>query len=237
MENFKKKLIIIPAFNEAQRIGRIIEEIKSQRFGVDILVVDDGSSDGTAEIAERHGAEVVSLPFNLGYGAALETGYLYAHEKRYDYVLQMDADGQHEPKSLGDLLSAAERGVGDLVVGSRFYQGSEYKASLARKMGAVLFAKIASKAIKQKITDSNSGFKAMNKKVLNFFVSGFFPSDYPDADMLILLHRSGFKIAEVPVMMYSNTKKKESMHGGLIKPLYYNFKMFLSILMIYLRKQ
>jgi hypothetical protein len=229
-------LLIIPAYNEAKRIAGVVASVKGLYPGLDILVVDDGSGDSTDEVAKKAGAGVVSLPFNLGYGVALETGYFYAKDGGYKYILQMDADGQHEPKYLADLIRALKQGAGDLVIGSRFFRESEYQTGFARKIGSVIFAKIASFLTGQKITDSNSGFKALNKNVIDFFTSGYFPSDYPDADMIILLNRCGFKIAEVPVIMYANTKKNESMHGGVIKPMYYIFKMALSIPMVYLRK-
>ncbi len=236
MENFKKSLIIIPAYNESGRIGEVIDKIKQYGLGSDILVVDDGSSDDTAEIANSHGIDVVSLPFNLGYGATLETGYKYAYENGYEYIAQMDADGQHEPKCIIDLINAVKKGDADLVIGSRYLRDCGYRTTFARKIGTIIFSKIATFLSKKKITDPTSGFQAMNRKVLEFFVNNFFPSDYPDADILILLGRSGFRVSEIPVIMYSSEKDKKSMHSGIFKPLYYNFKMFLSLLMIFLRK-
>lgn len=232
----KDILIIIPAHNEEGRIGRVIKKIKDVSLGFDILVVDDGSADGTRNEAIDNGAEVISLPFNLGYGSALETGYEYAHNEGYNYVAQMDADGQHEPKCINDLLDVVKKDEADIVIGSRFLGKNDYKASVVRRIGMVIFAKLTSFLTGKKFTDSTSGFQAMNQRVLEFFINGFYPSDYPDADVLIILNNAGFRIAEIPVIMYSSQGKK-SMHRGLIKPFYYIFKMFLSIGMIYLRKK
>ncbi|MCX6731753.1 MAG: glycosyltransferase family 2 protein [Candidatus Parcubacteria bacterium] len=233
----KETLIVIPAYNEADKIGRVIEQIKEISSEIDILVIDDGSSDDTAVAAKKGGAKVVSLPINLGYGSALETGYKYAYNNDYNYIVQIDADGQHEPKCINDLLDVLKNNEADIVIGSRFLGKNDYKAPAIRKMGMVIFAKLTSLLTGKKFTDSTSGFQAMNKKVIKFFVNGFYPSDYPDADVLILLNKSGFRILEIPVIMYSNEKNKKSMHSGIFKPLYYNFKMFLSISMIYLRKR
>ncbi len=229
-------LVIIPAFNESLKIGDIIEKVKKSLAEADILIVDDGSSDRTAEVASKHGVKAVSLPFNLGYGAALETGYKYGFKEGYEYVVQMDADGQHEPRCINDLLAGLKNGEADIVIGSRYLKDCGYKTTFARYIGTFIFSKIATLFSGQKITDPTSGFQALNRKVLEFFIKGFYPSDYPDADVLILLNKSGFRISEIPVIMYSSDSKK-SMHAGFFKPLYYNFKMFLSILMIFLRKK
>jgi len=231
----KGALLIIPAYNESKAIGKIIIEIKNQLPGLDILVVDDSSSDETKKYAQQAGAMVVSLPINLGYGAALQTGYKYAQVKKYDYLLQMDADGQHEPKYLKDLLEAIKTKKADIIIGSRFLSKVKYHPSLIRRLGMIFFAKLTTSTIKQKITDPTSGFQAMNRRILNFFTDDFYPSDYPDADVIIYLHRAGFRIKEMPVVMYPASNKK-SIHSGF-KPLYYIFKMFLSILMIFLRKR
>ncbi len=234
----KETLIVIPAHNEESRIGEIICKIRnvSTDADFDILIIDDGSFDKTRDEAISNGVEVVSLPFNLGYGATLETGYTYAYIKGYRYLVQMDADGQHEPKCIVDLLDAIKKDKADLVIGSRYLKDCGYKSTFARHVGTVIFSKIATFLSKKKITDPTSGFQAMNRRVLEFFVKGFYPSDYPDADVLILLNRSGFRIAEIPVIMYSKSDRK-SMHAGVIGPVYYIFKMLLSIFMIYLRKK
>lgn len=224
--------MIIPAFDEAPRIGRAVAGVRAALPQADILVVDDGSRDGTAACARAAGARVASHPFNLGYGAALQTGYKYALTRDYDFVLQLDADGQHEPRDLPALLDVVASGRADAAIGSRFLGGGDYRAPFARRIGMRLFAAIASAVTHTRVTDPTSGFQALNRRVVRYYASPAYPVDYPDADVLIMLHFAGLRFVEVPVRMYPPSGK--SMHGGL-KPFYYVFKMFLSILMVLLR--
>ena len=232
-----KTLILIPAFNEEKNIEHVISGIGECSPGVHILVVNDGSQDSTPLIARKAGAEVVSLPFNLGYGVALQAGYKYALEKGYEYVVQMDGDGQHDPAHIEDLLTVVKSGGADVALGSRFKSGERkgtYRAGLVRRAGMKLFSLITSILIGQKVTDPTSGYQALNNKVLRFYASDIYPFDFPDADVLIMLHRAGFTIKEVPVAMYQSGNNKP-MHRGLV-PFYYVFKMFLSISVELLRK-
>jgi len=233
MEKEKKVLLIIPAYNESRAIGEIVGRVRVCLPEADILVVNDGSADDTAGIAGQSGARVISLLFNMGYGVALQTGYKYAREKGYNYILQLDADGQHEPTFLKDILRELETGPADVVIGSRYLREESYRPSFARRQGMKLFAGLASVIIKQKMSDPTSGFQGFRKPVLNFLVSDYFPVDYPDADFIIMLHKCGFRIKEIPVIMKADSGK--SMHSGA-KPLYYIFKMMLSILVTLLRK-
>jgi glycosyltransferase involved in cell wall biosynthesis len=227
-------IILIPAFNEERRIAAVISSIKSALPGADVLVVDDGSRDGTAAAARRSGAIVVSHPFNMGYGAAIQTGYKYARDKGYDYLVQLDADGQHDPTCIPSLLAPVMDGDADIAIGSRFL-GSSYQPPLARRAGMALFCRIVSLVTGLSVTDTTSGFQAFNRDVILFFATDIFPVDYPDADMLIMLHRAGFRMTEVPVRMFENSEGK-SMHSG-IKPLYYMFKMLLSICVTLMREK
>jgi glycosyltransferase involved in cell wall biosynthesis len=204
--------------------------------------VDDGSVDNTRVVALRAGAKVISHPFNLGYGGALQTGYKYALNKEYEIFIQMDGDGQHDPSFMVDLLAVISKGEADIAIGSRFLQtrtiGSEdepYRPPFMRRLGMRFFGMLSSLLIRQKVTDPTSGYQAMNRKVLGWVSSDRFPCDYPDADVLIMLHRAGFRIREVPVRMFENRDKK-SMHSGW-RPLYYIFKMLLSIFVTLMRKQ
>ncbi len=234
MEEFET-IIVIPAFNEEANLASLIGKIRTSVPGIDILVVDDGSGDRTSRVAGMAGAIVVRLPFNLGYGAALQTGFKYALMKRYRYVIQMDADGQHDPGSIGLLLKEIGKGDIDVVIGSRFLDPEgHYKVPWLRKAGISLFSRIASFIIHQKITDPTSGFQALNRDAVRFHASPYYPTDYPDADTIIMLHRAGLRIKEVPVRMYPSVSGK-TMHSGL-KPVYYMFKMFLSMFVTLLRK-
>lgn len=226
-------VIIIPAYNEEHTLSGVITDIRAFVPGVDILVINDGSQDKTEEIVRRMGERVISLPFNMGYGAALQTGFRYALRHGYRYVAQMDADGQHEPKDIPRLLNVVLNGEADVAIGSRFLDGGRYKPPLIRKIGMLLFGYMASLIIGQKITDPTSGYQALNSNGIRFYASEYFPTDYPDADVIIMLHRAKLRIREVPVTMYPNSQK--SMHGG-IELLYYLFKMFLSIFLTLLRK-
>jgi glycosyltransferase involved in cell wall biosynthesis len=227
-------LILMPAYNEGRSISRVIANIHSVvGESADIVVVNDYSSDNTAIVARQAGAIVVSHPFNMGYGAAIQTGYKYARDKGYDFLVQLDADGQHDPACIPALLVPVREGKADIAIGSRFL-GSSYRPPLARRAGMALFRRIVSLATGMSVTDTTSGFQAFNSDVIRFFATDIFPVDYPDADMLIMLHRTGFRLTEVPVRMFENSEGK-SMHSGF-KPFYYMFKMLLSICVTLLRE-
>lgn len=230
-----KILILIPAYNEEARIGAVVKSVREMYPEFDVVVVNDGSRDDTVVAAADAGAEVVSHPFNMGYGVAIQTGYKYALHQGYDFLVQMDGDGQHDPAFISQLLAPVTAGETDFVLGSRFLDIASYEPSLARRAGMAFFRSLVSWLIGQRITDSTSGFQAFNRQVIRFFTTEVFPCDYPDADMLITLHRAGFRLREVPVRMHASATGK-SMHSGW-KPLYYMFKMLLSIFVTLLRKK
>jgi glycosyltransferase involved in cell wall biosynthesis len=226
-------LIVLPAYNEAGRVGGVVRDVRQTLPDADVLVIDDGSVDGTAAEASNAGATVLTLPINSGYGAALQTGYKYAVRNDYALLGQIDADGQHQARYLGEMLTAMHEHGCDVVIGSRFLgNDGHYRPSAARKVGIALFGRIASLVTRRRITDPTSGFQLMRVAVARFFCTDVYPTDYPDADILILLHRSGFSVCEVPVQMRPSTNV--SMHSGH-RSLYYVYKMFLSILVTLLR--
>ena len=161
-------VMIVPAYNEEKNIGAVISGIKASFPELYIVVVDDGSVDRTADRAREQGADVLSLPCNMGYGVALQTGYKYALQKEFDYCFQMDADGQHEPSSLPQIMDALKENQADVVIGSRFLSQCGYRMPWAGKAGKNLFAFIAFLIIHKKMTDPTSGFRGFNKKVLQF---------------------------------------------------------------------
>ncbi len=233
-EDFSDTLIIIPAYNEGPRIAGVIAKIRTAiPADIDILVIDDGSRDNTVESAMGAGAKVAPLPFNLGYGGALQTGYKYAKQKGYRYVVQMDADGQHEPACVPDLLAALKEPDTDIVLGSRWLGMAEYNGPLLRKFGKFFFGFLAGTLTHYKVTDPTTGFQALSRPVVEFFCSEVYPSDYPDADVIIMLNRVGFRVKEIPVIMYED-ESGQSMHGGL-RPIYYGMKMMMSIFLTLLR--
>lgn len=226
-------LIIMPAYNEARRIREVVGEVRRQ-VEADLLVVDDGSHDATAVEARVAGAIVVSHPVNLGYGAALQTGYRYALRHGYSAVLQLDADGQHDPASIPGLLAALDGA--DVVVGSRFLDPGSYRPPLARRIGMVLFGAVASALAGQHISDPTSGFQAISRAALKFYAHERYPVDFPDADVLAMVARSGLRLAEVPVRMLESPDGK-SMHSGILKPLYYIFRMSLALALVPMRRE
>jgi len=230
----EKILVVIPALNEEEQIATVVQHVKEQVPEAQILVVNDGSSDRTEQSALASGAKVLSHPFNMGYGVALQTGYKYAREYGFDYVLQMDGDGQHDPQYLRVLLTEVKEGKVDVVIGSRFLREGGYPVPILRRMGMLLFGFIASRVSGQKITDPTSGYQALSRRVIEFYTHDAFPGDYPDADVLVMLHRAGLRVQEVPVAMRPNSNGR-SMHSGL-KPLYYIYKMLLSITLNLMRK-
>ena len=235
LEDAHKTLIVIPSFNEEASIGQVLNDVKKYVPGIPILVINDGSVDRTAKIAEESGAQVISLPYNSGYGVALQTGYLYACKHNYSIVIQMDADGQHDPTCIQDLLSAVKKSDVDVVIGSRFLGQNTYRTSIARRIGMFVFGQLASLFCQERVSDPTSGFQAVKGKAISFVASDHYPPDYPDADFLIMLNRCGFKTREIPVKMHPSNINK-SMHDGP-QSIYYVFKMFLSIFVTLLRKK
>jgi len=223
-----KIAVLVPAFNEALSIKRVVHKIQETNPDVDVIVINDGSSDDTESLAKQAGATVLSLAVNLGYGAALQTGYKYALRKNYDYTVQIDGDGQHDPRFVEELINKLKNGS-DVAIGSRFLGSlNDYDNPTIRELGMAFFRSLIHLFIHQRITDPTSGFQAMNRQVFEFFAkSKQYPSDFPDADIIILLHYAGFEVSEVPVVMY-NSETGKSMHSGF-KPLYYIIKMLLSI--------
>ncbi|ABQ27944.1 glycosyltransferase family 2 protein [Geotalea uraniireducens] len=230
-----KTIVVIPAYNEGGVIARVIENVRRVVPDFDILVVNDGSKDSTAREAAAAGAIVVSHSFNMGYGVTIQTAYKFAYAKGYDFLVQIDGDGQHDPAFIPELMRPVVAGDTDFVVGSRFLGVESYRPSFSRRLGILFFRKLVSSLIGRTISDPTSGYQAFNRDVMRFFTTDVFPCDYPDADMLITLNLAGFRIREIPVRMFANAAGK-TMHSGF-KPLYYMFKMCLSIVVTLLRNR
>jgi len=228
-----KCLVILPAFNEEMTISPVIGEIRQNIPQADILVVNDGSADRTGPIARKQGVKVIDHPFNLGYGAALQTGFRFAVREGYHYAITMDADGQHIPSSAQSLMTAMEEHGADVVIGSRF-SGSGYRMSPFRKIGIALFSMVARAYTGVNITDPTSGFQLIKESAFSYLAEGDnYPLDYPDVNIIMALHKKNFKIVEAPVAMKENSFGK-SMHNGL-RPVLYVIKMALAIIMVLVR--
>jgi glycosyltransferase involved in cell wall biosynthesis len=239
-------LVIIPAHDEEASLGRTIDEVRHAPpagadaakagpapFVLDVLVVDDGSGDGTAAVARAAGVPVLRHPVNLGVGGALQTGFRYAVERGYDAGVQLDADGQHDPAFLPPLLDPLLRGACDVSIGSRFVARSDYHAPAARRFGMVLFSGVVRLVLGQRIADTTSGFRAYSRAVMQ--VCQFdFPRDFPDAPLLIALSRRGFRLHEVPVVMRERQAGQSFYTLG--KSLYYPYKNLLASLMALMRR-
>ncbi|MGZ3512717.1 MAG: glycosyltransferase family 2 protein [Thermodesulfobacteriota bacterium] len=226
MEIQKRALVIIPAFNEEGSLDRVVRGVNTHLPQAHVLVVNDGSTDRTSEKAKASGATVLDLPFNLGIGGAMQAGYRYAYEKAYDIAIQVDADGQHDPEEIRKLLAALEVQKVDVAIGSRFIESSEYKGSIMRRIGIAIFSGVISTIVKQKITDPTSGFRASNRRAIQLFASNY-PQDYPEPEVLILLHQCHLKMGEVPVGMSKRYFGESSITK--IRSVYYMVKVLLAI--------
>jgi glycosyltransferase involved in cell wall biosynthesis len=228
-------LVVMPAHDEEASIGETIRRIRENLPGVDVVVINDFSSDRTTEVAERHGARVVELSCNLGYGGAIQTGFKVALAHGYDVVIQMDADGQHSPEDARALLAPVLDGDADVSIGSRFLGRTTYRVPGLRRLGMRVFGLIVTFVTRRRFSDPTSGYQAMNRRAMQFFAHDNYPSDFPDADTIILLVLAGFRVQEVPVTMLPRTAGS-SMHSNL-KVFYYVSKMMLSIFMVLLRRR
>lgn len=197
-----RTLVVVPAWNEAAIIGRTITEVREAQADVDIVVVNDGSRDATSDIARRAGAEVLEMPFNMGVGAAMRTGFLYAQREGYDYVIQVDADGQHNPAEIPKLISVLRRGEADIVIGSRFAEDRGYPIGPLRRSAIGMLSFVLTAISGTQLTDVTSGFRAANRTALNQYIRHY-PNEYlgDTVDSLVVAIKNGYRVAEVPVTM------------------------------------
>lgn len=222
-----KILIIIPAHNEAASIAGVIRDVRSNFKAAAMVVVDDGSTDGTGEIALQNNAELLTLPFNLGIGSTMQTGFRFARREGYDYAVQLDGDGQHDASFLPALLKPLLDNECDLILGSRYLAETDYSGSAGRRVGTAIFSWFLSLLLRQKITDATSGFRAINHRLINLFAEEY-PRDYPEVEALLFAHVTRMRIKEIPVSMRQRTGGRSSIN--FFRSLYYMVKVFLALL-------
>lgn len=228
-------LLIIPAYNEGKNIENLISKINSEcDSAVDILIINDCSTDDTQSICNDISALTINLPCNLGIGGAVQTGYKYARLHDYDIAIQVDGDGQHKPEYIMDLVRHITEEKADMVIGSRFINKEGFQSTFMRRVGIAYFTYLLKFLSKRVITDPTSGFRACNKKVINEF-SKRYPVDYPEPESIMYLLRNGYRIKEVPVIMQERKEGKSSI--TTFKSLYYMLKVSLAILIDRFRKQ
>jgi glycosyltransferase involved in cell wall biosynthesis len=229
-----RRLAIVPAYNEADAIEAVINELRSVDPDLAIVVIDDGSTDGTAARAEKFGADVVRLPFNLGIGGAMQTGYQYARDHGFQLAIQVDGDGQHDPGEIAALIEPVVTGQADMAVGTRFAGGRRYRPPFARRVGIQVFASMVSLIIRQRVTDTTSGFRAVNRHGIVLFASDY-PHDYPEVETTVLVHRHRLRMVEVPVVMRTRATGRSSI--TLFQSIYYMLKVSLALFVGLFRRQ
>ena len=227
-----RKAAIVPAYNEAGSIGVVVAEIRAADPELEVVVVDDGSTDATAELAHSAGATVLRLPYNLGIGAAVQTGLQYASENEFDLAVQIDGDGQHDARELEQLLAPVISGEADIAVGTRFAGDRFYRPSVARRIGIALFAGLVSLIVRQRVTDTTSGFRAMNRRGIRLFAADY-PHDYPEVEATVLVFRHRLRMVEVPVTMRQRETGRSSI--TVFRSLYYMGKVSLALFVGLLR--
>jgi glycosyltransferase involved in cell wall biosynthesis len=222
-----RRVALVPAFNEEANVGRVIDEIRAFDPALDVVVVDDGSYDRTAEVARAHGATVVRLPFNLGIGGAVQTGFRFAFEHDYDLAVRLDGDGQHDPSELERILAPVVGGEADIAVGSRFAgEHDGYRSSRPRRIGIRLLAWVVSRIVGRRVTDTTSGFQALNRRAIELFAHDY-PHDYPEVEATIMVSRHRLRSVEVPVSMRERGGGRSSITA--LRSVYYMVKVLLAI--------
>lgn len=226
-----KVLFVIPAYNEAENIEKVLKEIKKNVNYADILVINDCSKDNTKEIVEKNNVKCITNVFNMRYAMAVQTGIKYAYQNDYDYVIQMDADGQHIASEAEKLYLEMKKNNDDIVIGSRYLVDTGYPCPFFRKIGTKIFSGLVKLFTKKKVADPLSGFQCLNRKVIERYSKmGNYP-EYPDANLIIEMLLLGYKVKEVPVKMRLR-EAGESMHGGILKPIKYMINMIYEIFFI-----
>ena len=222
-------LAIVPAHNEADAISATVDEIHRFAPTFDVLVVDDGSTDATSAQAESAGATVVRLPFNLGIGGAVQTGYLYAQEHGYEVAVQIDGDGQHDPRYIRDLLRCLQADADlNMVTGSRFLEpdGKGHRSSAPRRLGIMIFAGLVSLITGRRVTDPTSGLRMTSRVGIELFARDY-PHDYPEVEAILMMHAHRLNSCEIPVVMRPRTSGVSAISST--QPAYYMVKVLLAV--------
>lgn len=229
-----RSLAVIPAFNENDSIADVVAAVRDELPSWDVVVIDDGSDDLTSQSAREAGAAVVTTPFNLGIGGAVQTGFVLAWEGGYERMVQVDGDGQHEAHEVPKLEMTMDASGVDMVCGSRFLgEGNRYPAPISRRTGIHIFAFLLSWLLRQRISDPTSGFRLYNRKAIELFASDY-PHDYPEVETVLMLHRHRLKMMEVPVDMRLRNGGQSSISSG--KSAYYMVKVMLALFLGLLRR-
>ena len=228
MLSLRSNLAVVPAYNEGQTVGGVVRRLHETLPDFDVLVIDDGSTDDTAERAEAAGARVLRHPFNLGIGGAVQNGFRFALENGYDRMVQVDGDGQHEPEEVAKLIDAMDDDPAiDMVCGSRFLSRERtYPAPVSRRTGIHIFAFLLSRIVGQRVSDPTSGFRLYNRRAIGLFARDY-PHDYPEVEAVLLLHYHRLRMLEVPVQMYERGGGTSSISSG--KSVEYMLKVLLAI--------
>lgn len=228
-----KVLVIIPAYNEADTIGQVIQAVQQALPESVIIVIDDGSVDNTYQKAKGLGVIAIKLAVNLGIGGAVQTGYLYAFQNDFDFAIQVDGDGQHDPVYLSKILEPLIAGEADLVIGSRYIDKIGFQSTVMRRMGSRYFNSLIRWITGQKITDPTSGFRACNKRVIKEYAITY-PKDYPEPESIVYIKRKGYTIHEIPVTMKERSAGFSSIYH--YRSLYYMVKVSVAIMIESFRK-
>ena len=219
-------LVIIPAYNEQENLAKTIDEVRANVPLADVLVVSDGSTDETPNIARLKDAKVLCIPFNLGIGGAVQTGLKYALRNNYAVAIQVDADGQHDVKAVNRLIEVLTEHNADIVIGSRNLDDKQVRTPLVRRLGIRYFSQLTRWGTGENVTDCSSGLRALSRRAIRLFAENY-PVDFPDAEALILAHGSGLRILEVPVRFRERKSGKSNL--SILKLLYYPVKETLAI--------
>jgi glycosyltransferase involved in cell wall biosynthesis len=228
-----KILVIVPAYNEEQNIPNVIADLRDNFPQGDIVVINDGSRDNTSGIAKSLGVNVIDLPYNLGIGGAVQTGFIYALAFGYEVAVQFDGDGQHVASEIEKIFIPFQRNGADLVVGSRFLSETGFTSSVQRRLGAIILSLVVSAIVGRKITDTTSGFRVYSKKAIELF-SSVYPEDYPEVEAFVLAHKKGLIIAETPAEITGRKFGKSSI--TTMRAVYYMVKVLLAIFVDLMKK-
>lgn len=228
-----RKIIIIPVYNEEENIEKTVKSIQKDALGFDYIIINDCSTDHTRKVCEKNGFNVINLPINLGIGGAVQTGYRYAYEQGYDVAVQVDGDGQHDPKFLEEMAEYLQQNDVDMVIGSRFIEKKGFQSSTARRIGISFFSILIKILTGKKITDPTSGLRMIGRSVMDIF-SKDYPRDYPEPESVVAILRRNMKVKEIPVIMHERRGGVSSI--SLKNSVYYMVKVTFAILIERIRK-